>query len=60
MNCVMDKMVEKLLKEELEFRKEEIIEESEDVVLSPKIDVDKLLRGGAITLDDYRKTHSIK
>lgn len=56
----MDKMVEKLLKEELEFRKEEIIEESEDVVLSPKIDVDKLLRGGAITLDDYRKTHSIK
>jgi len=53
----MDKMVEKLLKEEAEFRSKEIIEESGEIALSPKIDVEALLRNGAITLDDYRKSH---
>lgn len=50
-------MVEKLLKEEAELRSKEIIEESKEIVLSSKIDVESLLRNGAVTLEDYKKSH---
>ena len=54
----MDNMVEKLLQEEAELRSslpEE--EEDEDIKLSPKIDVEELLKHGAITLEDYKRSH---
>lgn len=53
----MDKMVEKLLREEAELRSKDTREESEDIVLSPKINVEELLRTGAVTLEDYKKSH---
>ena len=54
----MKKMLEKLKEQEARLVKEQQSQLHEaKIKLSPKIDIEKCLRDGGITADDYRKSH---
>jgi len=54
----MDKMLAKLMEQEARLVKEQQCHLHEGKIkLSPKIDIEKCLRNGGITADDYEKTH---
>ena len=48
-------MLEKLIQQEQELKRKEVLNESKGY-LSPKINVEELLRNGCITADDYYKS----
>lgn len=54
----MDKMLEILKEQEARLVKEQQLQFQEgEIKLSPKIDIEKKLRDGYITADDYEKSH---
>lgn len=56
----MDKMLQKLMEQEKRLVAEQLAQcQDVEIKLSPKIDVDELLRNGYIIADEYEKSHHI-